>query len=363
MELRDNANQSHRFAFIDYLKVIATFTVVIAHEFQTERDQAFSKGILRAKLFDPIQHFLTTGGGGVILFFMISGFLITKASMRETARQFLVRRSMRILPLYWLAIIILLLSGRLKPITTELLGAFSLLGDFWSSEHVLGGVDWTLRLEILFYIFAAIFLYRLVNLTQKLPGKLALTVLPIFLLAIPNYPDGWSRGYAAIFLPMFVPGIAAAIYDINKNKLFLLLSVSIAYIVSLANMFRYRYDLRDEGFITYSFIALFLFLISYLNRENIPEFRTVKALANISYPIYLSHKYLIDDFGQIMDWLKESVDSKHFRLFLDYQFSDVSIQKCFALVFTLGSCWVASVLIEQPCIRISRRWSLRLKTN
>ena len=361
MELRDNANQSQRFAFIDYLKVIATFTVVIAHEFQTERDQAFSKGIFRAKLFDPIQHFLTTGGGGVILFFMISGFLITKASMRETARQFLVRRSMRILPLYWLAIIILLLSGRLEPTTAKLVGSFTLLGDFWSSEHVLGGVDWTLRLEMLFYIFAAIFLYRLVNLTQKLPGKLALTVLPILLLAIPNYPDGWSRGYAAIFLPMFVPGIAAAVYDVNKNRLFLLLGVSIAYIVSLANMFRYRYDLRDEGFVSYSFIALFLFFISYLNREYIPEFRTVKALANISYPIYLSHKYLIDDFYQTMNWLKSILDSQPFRLVLDFQISDLSIQKIFALVLTLGACWVVSVLVEQPCIKISRRWSNRSK--
>jgi peptidoglycan/LPS O-acetylase OafA/YrhL len=312
-------------------------------------------------LFDPIQHFLTTGGGGVILFFMISGFLITKASMRETMRQFLVRRSMRILPLYWLAIIILLLSGRLEPTTTKLVGSFTLLGDFWSSEHVLGGVDWTLRLEILFYFFASIFLLRIIKLTQKLPGKMTLTLLPIFLLAIPNYPDGWSRGYAAVFLPMFVPGIAAAVYDVNKNKLFLLLGVSTAYIVSLVNMFRYRYDLRDEGFITYSFIALFLFFISYLNREKIPEIRFVKALANISYPIYLSHKYLIDDFYQMMNWLNSTLGSQPFRLLLNFQISDLSIQKIFALVLTLGSCWVVSILVEQPCIKISRRWSNRSK--
>ena len=158
---------NQRYAFVDYLKVIATFTVVIAHKFEAERDWIFSEGVFQSEFFDPIQYFLTTGGGGVILFFMISGFLITKATMRETMRQFLVRRAMRILPLYWFAIVILLISGRLKLVATETVGSFSLLGDFWNSKHVLGGVDWTLRLEILFYIFAATILYRLVNQTKN----------------------------------------------------------------------------------------------------------------------------------------------------------------------------------------------------
>jgi peptidoglycan/LPS O-acetylase OafA/YrhL len=103
-----SANEAHsvtrsppnqRYAFVDYLKVIATFTVVIAHKFEAERDWIFSEGVFQSEFFDPVQYFLTTGGGGVILFFMISGFLITKATMRETVRQFLVRRAMRILPL------------------------------------------------------------------------------------------------------------------------------------------------------------------------------------------------------------------------------------------------------------------------
>jgi peptidoglycan/LPS O-acetylase OafA/YrhL len=365
-----SANEAHsvirippnqRYAFVDYLKVIATFTVVIAHKFEAERDWIFSEGVFQSEFFDPVQYFLTTGGGGVILFFMISGFLITKATMRETVRQFLVRRAMRILPLYWLAIIILLISGRLKLVATETAGSFSLLGDFWNSKLVLGGVDWTLRLEILFYIFAATILYCLVNQTKKFWGRALLAFLPIILLVIPNYPNGWTLGYPAIFLPMFIPGVAVAIYDFNRNRLFLFIGILSAYIISYFNMFRYRSDLRDQGYITYSVIALFIFIVAFSLKERIPEIRSVKLIANISYPIYLSHLYLLDDFNTMINWLKESFNSELISFVLEFQLSQISVQKMFALVLTLGSCWVVSVLIEQPCIKVSRRWSNRFQ--
>ena len=76
--------------FIDYLKVLAFSTVVIAHQFSEERNTFFLTSVFNIRLFHPIEVFLTGGGGGVSLFFIISGYLITKSMQRETPIQFLV---------------------------------------------------------------------------------------------------------------------------------------------------------------------------------------------------------------------------------------------------------------------------------
>ncbi len=63
----------------------------------------------------------------------------------------------------------------------------------------------------------------------------------------------------------------------------------------------------------------------------------------------------------MINWLKESFNSELISFVLEFQLSQISVQKMFALVLTLGSCWVVSVLIEQPCIKVSRRWSNRFQ--
>ena len=57
--------------FIDYLKVLAFSTVVIAHQFGIERDAFFKKEFFDIRLFRPIQVFLTNGGE-VLRFFSLS---------------------------------------------------------------------------------------------------------------------------------------------------------------------------------------------------------------------------------------------------------------------------------------------------
>ena len=57
-----------------------------------------------------------TASTGMAIFFTLSGFLITRFLLdRPQAQPFLIRRLLRILPLGWLAMIVLYVANRAQP--------------------------------------------------------------------------------------------------------------------------------------------------------------------------------------------------------------------------------------------------------
>src|SRR5205807_1003674 len=65
----------------------------------------------------PMLSWLSIGGSGVDIFFVISGFIIwmTSQSPQMTAKDFLMRRAIRIVPLYWFATAVLASVALLAP--------------------------------------------------------------------------------------------------------------------------------------------------------------------------------------------------------------------------------------------------------
>ncbi len=131
-------------------------------------------------------------GAGVDIFFVISGFLIFFVSRdlfgrREAGRDFLLRRVVRVVPLYWLATAAMLVAtfvvpsllnhGAARPIEA----ATSFLMVAWPDPA--GGVfpllasGWTLNLEFYFYVlFALVLRFRRRRAVPMLLGVLAATV-------------------------------------------------------------------------------------------------------------------------------------------------------------------------------------------
>lgn len=317
--------------FIDYLKVIAFSSVVISHEFSLERNDFFKIPIFNLSVFHPLQVFLTTGGGGVVLFFLVSGYLITKSIQHETSIEFLVRRSFRIFPLYWSVIVLFLLTKNLNIGISDGFGAFTLLGDFWNVPHILGGIDWSLRIEIVFYLlaFSVLGLFEFDSKNDNLPILLMVIIL-VFSLLCPQYPDEWNRGYPAIFMPLFCPGIVCALHENRKNYLLTLFGLVAPVAISIRKAYEFRPDLINLGFITYILLALVFFLTGWLLRNKIPTIKAIRFFAGISYPIYLFHSWLLPDLARYTP-------------------------KAIALVLTIFFCWLSSILIERPFIKLSRR--------
>lgn len=129
---------------LDSLRFVAVFMVLIEH-------LAYSLG----------RHF-SAGYLGVELFFVISGFLITKILLRTDGsfiqgyKNFLGRRMLRILPVYYLLIFVLLLSGNTY-VKAYLLYCISFTYNyaivyFNLPNHAITHF-WTLCVEEQFYLF------------------------------------------------------------------------------------------------------------------------------------------------------------------------------------------------------------------
>lgn len=89
------------------------------------------------------------GGNGVSLFFVLSGYLLWRpfVSGRPNLRSYLLSRAGRILPAYWLAVVVLVaLRGG------DLLRYAVMLDGSTNGSSVPLGVLWTLQAEVQFYL-------------------------------------------------------------------------------------------------------------------------------------------------------------------------------------------------------------------
>ena len=112
---------------------------------------------------------LTLGNAGVDLFFVISGFVMVYASERMFGRaggqlQFITRRLIRIVPLYWLVTPLYLVMALAIPAFEKSYSVASVVASYlfipWPRldgiMQPLVGQGWTLNYEMFFYaIFAA----------------------------------------------------------------------------------------------------------------------------------------------------------------------------------------------------------------
>lgn len=155
-----------RFAFVHGLRGIASLLVVWSHLsgfWLLENGRTSALQDLWYQFVARPFHLYQNGGHlGVVLFFLISGYIITHASLGETRRSFAVRRVMRIFPPLAAALLVSWLLLQLALATgTELLGVNG--GPWWhwlSAVFLVDGllpggraldVTWTLVIEMLFY--------------------------------------------------------------------------------------------------------------------------------------------------------------------------------------------------------------------
>lgn len=136
-----------RLDHLDGLRGFAALAVVFQHAAQTAANSG-------AGLFDPLLQTINLGRFGVVLFFLISGFVIPFSfSGERPLRQFVRSRFFRIYPAYWLAVMLLaaILIGRGFLLDPALIAAnLTLLHSLMGYPSVFPG-SWTLLYELAFY--------------------------------------------------------------------------------------------------------------------------------------------------------------------------------------------------------------------
>ena len=290
--------EDQRFLFLDYLRVFAFASVLVGHKFQNTligfQNSPDLHVVLRG-LLAVVSVFTEYGGAGVIVFLLVSGYIITYAVQREDATIFLVKRFFRIYPLYVLSVVSELLFryaflGDFNINFWHLLSTITLTGDLFGVQYALAGVEWTLRLEVLFYAFVFFARYFGFFARKKLLAiGMMLVALAFFAMPIPRW-DAWSKGYTSLYLPFLFIGVFFRFYDeksINFGEfIWGIITLYAMYLISLPII---NSTLNGSYF---TIAGLLLFVVAWYFKVWLPQSKVIAQLSVLTYSVYLFHNWI-----------------------------------------------------------------------
>ena len=198
-----------RFEGLEAFRGIAALMMVVFHAYQYSREGTGAGCYLYEGT--PAHTFFSGLEAGVAWFFVLSGFLIflpfahsaVSQGSPRSARRFLVRRALRILPLYYLAILSvwsLRYTGGQEQ-WTDLLQHLTFTHVF-SREHIFWtiGPAWSLAVEVIFYLFIAVvgpLAYLACRPIGTTHGRAALLAVVVAVLGAGSIAYKWWARYAA----------------------------------------------------------------------------------------------------------------------------------------------------------------------
>lgn len=333
-----------RIIFLDYLRIFAFLSVMIGHKFHAQVAEFVNNPAIHASprlVASMLMPLFNGGGAGVVAFFLVSGYIITHVLKSEGTVEFLVKRAFRIYPLYILAVLLqymLLWQEGITPNLSLLIPQLLLIGDLFATPYALNGVEWTLRLEILFYLVmaafkaAGLFDNRKAALPYVLMGT---TLLCGFLAPLPS-GDVWSKGYLTIYGPFLLLG---SMFQLYKSR-----QVGALFLVVLAALVLGQYyhliaihqkTWLGEHFAT---LALVIFFVFYLAQDRLSSARWVTVMSDMTYAVYLFHNWLFDYFERMAAAI-----------------AGPSWATSGGLLFFFCTCYLVVRFIEKPFVRLGRK--------
>lgn len=273
----------NRIQYLDGLRAISIIMVLIGHG---------AHSFYSATWFS----FIGNSHLGVMIFFNISGFLITTLLLKEITKTdsinllaFYIRRSLRIFPVFYTYILIIALLtyfGLLNVVTNDFFYASTYL---WNYKAALSnsveskdiwylGHFWTLALEEQFYLFwpFALYLFGI---------KKTMNVLPFFLLSFPLF-----RLASYIFMPELRGQIGMMLHTMSDSILWggyaaMLLFYNKEYLISKLNL--YNNKAIFISMLIFLFIGSKVFSLIFKGAYSITIGLTIEAILISSLILYL----------------------------------------------------------------------------
>lgn len=293
---------------LDTLRAIAALIVVLEHFEQLKKDAAI------VNLIDK-NYYLPSGHISVMLFFVISGFLITYLLVKErestgriSFRNFYMRRIFRIWPLYYLILILSFLIFRVDYSKETIILCFTIFPNIAYTLHAGWPTSpqvWSLGVEEQFYLFWPLILTLIPN--KKVPLYLILffigySILPILIgfVNIRMIHNNELEEFVARFFYlskfncMGIGCLIGYLYASNDKRLEYINNKYIAY-VSIALAIILWFLGFGMKYFTEEFYSV-LFAIALYNIVANPQInidtRISSYIGKISYGIYMYH-YII----------------------------------------------------------------------
>lgn len=352
---------------IDGLRFVAIFLVLIQH-FATF-----------------IGNWISAGYYGVDLFFAISGFLITgilinsEKPFAEVYKKFIIRRGLRIFPLYYLVVLILFLLA--LPSVREYLFFYLTYTFNYAEVYFKMPMDpttpfWSLCVEEQFYILWPC----LVLLLRKKLNLLKCIITVFFLLAIMQqafniFKSVEPYNYAGLFprcSTLLLGGLGAILLKEGKlplkildNKLLEALSILLLCICLYTGFSAHHYLLV---FIS-PFISLFLLLkttqkgFAFTSLNWFLNNKKVVFLGTISYGIYIFHvpiafytTNIFDSFWNSINW--DSKGMQMLGILNKIRWQQWFFRMIFNCSLTVFIAYLSYKYFEKPILQLKERFKI-----
>jgi peptidoglycan/LPS O-acetylase OafA/YrhL len=285
-----NLRGSARLLSIQYTRAVAAVSVVFFHAFNDAGVTHYPEQVLQS---------------GVDLFFAISGFIMWVTTYRSNTgpREFLRKRIIRIVPLYWVftgfAVLLAVVAPQLGKRTGSLdaVASFLFLPAVNTATHQTQPVvapGWTLNHEMLFYLIFAIALV--------LPGKrrfIALIAANVGLVILGAFTHGplVVSFYTNPIVLEFVFGVIVGLlytsgYRMSRAASGITVTVGALTMIGLAAAWGQTAILRVVVWgIPAALIVLALALTE--NTRPVADRRRLRFLGDASYSVYIVHGVLL----------------------------------------------------------------------
>lgn len=302
-----------QFQSIHYLRAVAALMVVLLHihtGIGFMRHGAESLGWLR---------------GGVDIFFVISGFVMVKSTTGKaiSPQDFFIRRCQRIVPLYWLATLVMMTA-----IQGEFLFKFGSMFFLPMANPDSGALEpvvepgWTLNYEMFFYL---LFAFSLLLAEKWRFWALAGTLISLVTLALIFQPDGILGFYANPIILEFLFGMAIAKYGLRGHALLMPLGFAAMYCL---------HPLISSRVISLGIPAALIIMGAVGSECKVRRYTFFDVLGDASYSIYIFHLLALGIF--VKHWPKMGIETVYFA----------PVALAFVVALAVGLHW----FLERPII-------------
>jgi peptidoglycan/LPS O-acetylase OafA/YrhL len=352
--------KSVRLPQLDAMRGFAALLVLVTHASENLTPFAMKYG--HGDLLTQIAHLVDAGRIGVVVFFIISGFVVAHALAARDASltKFAVRRVFRLYPLYLLSIALVVYSngswnGLLSTHAdhSALLANMTMLPTVFGLEPMMG-VYWTLETELVFYL-AAVVVYKAGYLFKPMVlfwiifalivtfAGVMFGVLPTPLLlswrslALHLSFMFWGALFHAV---IFNPALQA---HRERAKILLLVATVIILSPSVYTEIRYFSSHSPDDLRWALSYPLAVLVFGYLFFARGRWVRWVSGLGVISYSMYLLHPFVI------------AMVSSYLGVYeINVALASLPVLTAATTGITVALSVVSYFLLEKPCIAIGR---------
>lgn len=345
------------FSRLDTIRFYAVFAVIFAH-------------IFKIWTWDTKTVFLAPMGNvGVIVFFVLSGFLITNILLSKSSqinfttrlKNFYWRRSLRIFPIYYLYLIVMF-SFNLGEIREAGLYPWFYLTNIYIFKHdtwiEFNSPLWTLSIEEQFYIFWPFLVLFLKDNVKLLSYSFGLIIVIALIARLYLFYNAYSLSpQVEVFTltnldSLALGGVLALLYKKYDQQLFrygvpLIIFSLIIHYLSLWLKFSYGVEFLywSIGKFAVSTMAAGFIIYAIFAKDKYGIFHNPVTvyLGKISYGLYLYHNIMVYHYVKITGFFGMTVSP-----------DNILARIAWPLFFTILVAQISFMIIERPFIKLKK---------